>query len=90
MAAILAHALENPSSSSLSFNHPPLQFVIFSGGFIPTQQATRNELFASSSSPLTTPSLHLIGQVDTIIAPERMEALSRGFRKPFVHRHPGG
>lgn len=88
MAAILAHVLENPTSS-LSLNHPPLQFVIFSGGFIPTQQATRKELFASSS-PLTTPSLHLIGQVDTIIAPERMEALSHAFRKPFVYRHPGG
>ncbi|KAI7880329.1 hypothetical protein K492DRAFT_162769 [Lichtheimia hyalospora FSU 10163] len=91
LAAILAHVLENPSSSlSASLDHPPLKFVIFSGGFIPTQKATRKQLFTSLTTPLITPSLHLIGQVDTIIAPERMEALSRAFIKPFVYRHPGG
>lgn len=94
LSAILAHLLERPSVMPelipSEFEHPPLRFVIIIGGFKPnTQDATEDRLFTSKES-VATPSLHIIGQVDTLISPERSEALAATFRSPLIFRHAGG
>ena len=74
------------------FLHPPLKFVIIIGGFIlSSQPATERILFPTTAKQkVRTPSMHVIGELDTLILPERSDALVDGFEKPFVFRHPGG
>ncbi|KAI9318658.1 serine hydrolase FSH [Dichotomocladium elegans] len=96
LAGILAHALEfrslpddNVQLLPRDFPHPPLQFVILAGGFKPLQQATKGILY-SSKRKVETRSLHMIGEVDTVVAPERMDALTAAFKNPVIFRHAGG
>ena len=86
--------------------HPPLKFAIISCGFLPLGQysfllhcaramtdlscsadESLKELF---STPIQTPSLHIIGRGDTIVGPERSQPLIDSFLSPRVEYHDGG
>ncbi|KAI9491929.1 serine hydrolase FSH [Zychaea mexicana] len=89
----LAHMLDKRDFLiPADFPHPPLQFVVMVGGFILTvQPATESKLFsASATRKVETPSMHIIGELDTIILPERSDALADAFKNPFIFRHAGG
>jgi predicted esterase len=90
MAALLCGMLENrdalPGLIPADFKHEPFRFAIICAGFISR---------ASAHQPLVenvvhTPSLHVIGELDTLVAPERMSALAEKFHQPHIFKHPGG
>lgn len=39
---------------------------------------------------IKTPSLHFIGDLDTFVLPDKMNALLEAFEKPKIFRHTGG
>ncbi|KAI7859126.1 serine hydrolase FSH [Circinella umbellata] len=93
LTGCLAHMLDKRDFLiPADFPHPPLKFVISIGGFIlSSQPATEPILFPiTAEQKVQTPSMHVIGELDTIILPERSDALVDGFERPFVFRHPGG
>lgn len=93
LAACLTQMLEQRTDDSLipaDFTHPPFKFVIIVSGFIPLQQKATRRTLLSAPRTVKTPSMHLIGEVDTLIAPERMYALADAFSDPFIFRHAGG
>ncbi|KAI8999786.1 serine hydrolase FSH [Gaertneriomyces semiglobifer] len=75
-AAYLLHA---------SLLSPPPKFSILISGFIP-----RSDHAAVFATPLTMPSLHVIGRQDQWVLPERSEALTETFEKAEVVWHDGG
>ena len=68
--------------------HPPLKFVVSYSGFA----ATTNALYTPFYEPkITTPVLHFLGSVDTVVEEERSLRLVRSCAgKERVVRHPGG
>lgn len=56
------------------------------GGF--TSQAPQHA--ALFRRPLTTPSLHVIGETDTVVPPQDSLRLAGRFAEPIVLRHRGG
>ncbi|KAI8145334.1 serine hydrolase FSH [Fennellomyces sp. T-0311] len=91
LAAILSELLENrtliPELIPGDFAHPAFRFAIIAAGFKPQSQEATDALFQSK---IKTPSMHLIGDADTVISPERMMALADAFADPVVFRHAGG
>ncbi|CAO3639296.1 unnamed protein product [Cunninghamella blakesleeana] len=89
-ASMLAAALENrsllPEYFSEEFQHPAFRFAIVSASFIPERPISQR-IFAHK---IKTPSLHMIGETDTLIVPERMEELADAFENPTILKHPGG
>ncbi|KAI0204175.1 serine hydrolase FSH [Astrocystis sublimbata] len=103
MAALVAAALEHPhhtptpsdnsddTSSWLSDlrsanNHQPLRFgVIYSGFHAPPQN-----LQWLYDPVITTPTLHFLGGLDTVVEEKRSQALIERCREPMVLTHPGG
>ncbi|ORZ22213.1 serine hydrolase FSH [Absidia repens] len=71
------------------FAHPPLKFVIVVAGYIPSEEQGLSSLF-SRSSKLKTSSLHIIGDLDTLLSPKEMLQLAGCYENPVVLRHPGG
>ncbi|RCH91871.1 hypothetical protein CU098_002314, partial [Rhizopus stolonifer] len=61
----------------------------FSQGFKPTMQEATN-IMLTKQNKVKTPSLHYIGELDTLVLPEAMNSLSEAFVKPTVFRHSGG
>ncbi|KIJ41081.1 hypothetical protein M422DRAFT_75668 [Sphaerobolus stellatus SS14] len=96
MAAIVAAILERPESyPGFVVNgqpiHPKLDFFIPVSGFLPLD--TSMEHILSTTSPkLTTPSLHIIGDTDVIVVPERSQILLDACDQDTarVERHEGG
>lgn len=90
MASLLCAMLENrdaiPGLIPSDFAHSPFQFSIICAGFVSRATAHR-PLF---DNIIQTPSLHIIGELDTLVAPERMTALTDRFHKPEIFRHTGG
>jgi predicted esterase len=90
MASLLCAMLENrnaiPGLIPSDFAHNAFQFSIICAGFVSRATAHR-PLFENI---IQTPSLHIIGELDTLVAPERMTALADRFHKPEIFRHTGG
>jgi predicted esterase len=90
MASLLCAMLENrnaiPGLIPSDFAHNPFQFSIICAGFVSRATAHRPLL----ENIIQTPSLHIIGELDTLVAPERMTALADRFHKPEIFRHTGG
>lgn len=86
LSAMITRMLERPDLVQ-DLEHPPLTFAVFVGGFVPLQEATRHMF--STNDKAKTPSLHILGMVDTIIPPERSHELVTMFEKPVVFKHPG-
>lgn len=67
----------------------PFKFAIIVAGFKPTRQ-TATSMMLTKEDKVKTPSLHYIGDLDTMILPESMSALTEAFEKPKIFRHTGG
>lgn len=52
------------------------------------QEATNSML--TKEHKLKTPSLHYIGDLDTLVLPEKMFLLTEVFENPVIFRHSGG
>ncbi|KAI9016448.1 serine hydrolase FSH [Phycomyces nitens] len=91
LAAVMAELLENremtPSLVPKDFGHPAFKFAIICAGFKLIAQDDTQALF---SKPIKTPSLHIYGEQDTLIVPEKAIALSELFVDPVILAHPGG
>jgi hypothetical protein len=86
---LLTELLENKSHEFSSFDHPPLKFTILVSGFKPTMQEATNTLLTTEHK-VKTPSLHYIGDLDTLVLPEKMLSLTEVFENPVIFRHMGG
>lgn len=73
-------AVESPENSPFAFS-----FGIFAAA-----PQSIDPRFGFSDRKLNVPSLHLIGETDTIVSPERCKKLSEGFVDPKVMLHAGG
>ncbi|EJD40334.1 FSH1-domain-containing protein [Auricularia subglabra TFB-10046 SS5] len=100
MAAILAATLEQPSLAEKygmlvdgKMPHPPLEFCVIAAGFIP-RDPTLASIFTEGSSDhapgLHTRALHILGDTDVLIGPERSRGLVDACTNCRVERHPGG
>ncbi|KAL0079272.1 serine hydrolase FSH [Phycomyces blakesleeanus] len=91
LAAVMSELLENrgvmPSLVSKDFGHPAFKFAIICAGFKLISQEATQSLF---SVPINTPSMHIYGEQDTLIVPEKAIALSELFVNPVILTHPGG
>lgn len=76
-----------PALISADFPHPPFRFAILAAGFKPISQEATSGLFCNK---IKTASMHMIGDADTLIIPERMLMLADAFENPLLFRHPGG
>jgi len=79
MAAYLSSVLERRL-----LNHPPVFFFIAACGF--RLRFSQYDKFY----PISTPSLHLIGELDVIVNAERTQRLVESCTNASVIRHPGG
>lgn len=67
-------------------SHPPLKFAVLYSGF-----KLKPEKYAHFYTPkLATPTLHVMGTLDTIVSEERSMALYEACESPQILRHPGG
>ncbi|ORX57405.1 hypothetical protein DM01DRAFT_1334031 [Hesseltinella vesiculosa] len=71
------------------FAHPTFRFAMVSASFIAENKPLARRLFLGDKS-ISTPSLHMIGEKDTLIVPERMEKLAGAFDQPQLLVHAGG
>ncbi|KAG1309341.1 hypothetical protein G6F64_005388 [Rhizopus arrhizus] len=86
-AAILTELLEK---SSPGFDHhAPFKFSVIVSGFKPTMQEATNSMLTKEHK-LKTPSLHYIGDLDTLVLPEKMFLLTEVFENPVIFHHSGG
>ena len=72
-----------------SFEHPPFKFSVIVAGFKPTMQEATNHMLVKTKK-VKTPSLHFIGELDTLVLPEAMSTLAEAFDKPKIFKHAGG
>jgi hypothetical protein len=72
-----------------TFDHAPFKFSIIVAGFKPTMQEATNTMLTKENI-VRTPNMHFIGELDTLILPEAMNALTEAFEKPKIFRHQGG
>ncbi|KAI8967964.1 serine hydrolase FSH [Mycotypha africana] len=91
--ALLTQLLEDrsyfPDLISPSFEHPPLKFSIIVAGFKPVLQEATNVMLTRDKK-VKTPSMHFIGDLDTLVSPENMVSLTEAFDNPTIFRHMGG
>lgn len=78
-----------PEFISPDFEHEPFKFSIIVAGFKPTMQEATNVLLTKEKK-VKTPSLHFIGDLDTLVLPEKMISLTEAFENPVIFRHTGG
>ncbi|KAI7850011.1 serine hydrolase FSH [Circinella umbellata] len=90
-AALLSELLENrtlvPDLIPHDFNHPAFRFAIIAAGFKTVSQEATGALFQNQ---IKTPSIHLIGEADTVIEPQKMLDLANTFVQPVIFKHAGG
>ncbi|CAO3628918.1 unnamed protein product [Cunninghamella blakesleeana] len=93
-AAILTQLLSNriilPHYIEPDFPHPPFKFSIFVSGFIPHQQQAAFQSLFNPSIKNEIPTLHIIGELDTVVSPEDSMNLTTCFVHPAIFKHPGG
>jgi hypothetical protein len=65
-----------------------LGFAVLAGGFVSPEPGHRSLYRSLSGSRV--PSLHLIGDIDSIVDPMESTRLAELFTDPIVARHPGG
>ena len=67
MAGIIAALLEKPTlhPSFATCTHPPFRFAVIAAGFDPLDPRA-SVIF---KTPVQTPSLHIMGQADTLVVP---------------------
>lgn len=70
-------------------HHAPFKFSIIVSGFKPTMQEATNSMLTKEHK-LKTPSLHYIGDLDTLVLPEKMFLLTEVFENPVIFHHSGG
>lgn len=76
--------LTSPSSSEMI--NPPLKFAVSYAGFFAPHQ-----LYQAFYEPkISTPTLHVIGSLDSVVEEFRSTALVRSCEKKTVVYHPGG
>ena len=63
------------------------RFAIIVAGFPPKDQSVYQQLH---SQRISTPSMHVMGETDKLIAVERSMGLASAFLEPLVVTHPGG
>ena len=81
LAAVVASHIQ-----TLAPSHPALQFCVLYSGF-----RLKPEQYQHFYEPkITTPSLHVLGSLDTIVSEERSMALYNSFENPQLLKHPGG
>lgn len=92
-AAVLTEMLENrtyfPELIPPAFDHAPFKFSIIVAGFKPSMQEATNAMLTKENK-VKTPSMHFIGELDTLILPEAMNTLAEAFEKPKIFCHTGG
>ncbi|OBZ87102.1 Ovarian cancer-associated gene 2 protein [Choanephora cucurbitarum] len=92
-AALLTQMMEDrsyfPDLIPPSFEHPPFKFSVIVAGFKPTMQEATNHMLVKTKK-VKTPSLHFIGELDTLVLPEAMSTLAEAFDKPKIFKHAGG
>ncbi|KAL1919128.1 uncharacterized protein VTP21DRAFT_2510 [Calcarisporiella thermophila] len=86
MAALLTSLLETHREKLPGCQHPSFKFCWLVGGFMARPQ-TLQSLY---SPKVKTPSLHVFGNLDVVVSPERSEELSSHFENPRIYRHEGG
>ncbi|KAF8601699.1 FSH1-domain-containing protein [Ceratobasidium sp. AG-I] len=91
MAAVITAVLERPESYPPFLidgeaPHPPFKFSILVSGFRPAD----SEFGPIFNTPLTTPSLHVLGRNDAIVSLERAYTLVHACANPRVEEHEGG
>ncbi|GAB9464687.1 hypothetical protein Gpo141_00002115 [Globisporangium polare] len=79
-AFVLQRQFESPENSPFAFS-----FGIFAAA-----PQSIDPRFGFSDIKLSVPSLHLIGETDTIVSPERCKKNAEGFVDPKVLLHAGG
>ncbi|KAI8062185.1 serine hydrolase FSH [Gongronella butleri] len=93
LASMLTAMLDDrtlaPEFIDNDFVHPRFRFSLVSASFIPESKSLACRLFLRDAK-ITTPSLHMIGEKDSLIVPERMEKLAAAFDKPTFLHHAGG
>jgi predicted esterase len=91
LAAVMLVLLEDrtlePVLFGPEFNHPNFKFAILSAGFKPLAQIATQNIW---SHKITTPTLFMIGEADTLITPERQQTLVDQCIDPQIIRHAGG
>ncbi|KAI8082004.1 serine hydrolase FSH [Gilbertella persicaria] len=91
LAGVLLTLLENrdamPSLFGPDFKHPNFKFGIVAAGFKPSQQRATENIW---SHKISTPTLHMIGEEDSLITPELQQTLVDQCIDPVVLRHSGG
>lgn len=96
LAGILAAILERPESYSGFIEnghpiHPKLDFFIPVSGFVPVDPILKS-IISQTTPKLTTPSLHVVGNNDVIVIPERSQTLIDACDENYarIERHEGG
>ncbi|KZT61223.1 hypothetical protein CALCODRAFT_491620 [Calocera cornea HHB12733] len=84
MASYLCAYLEDPTGHPLFFPrfHPPMKFAIFACSLPPVDP--------SLPALLQTPTLHVLGRIDTFMGANQSLALAQACEKPRVEYHEGG
>ena len=67
-------------------NNKPLKFAVMYSGF----RATPPELQFLFDPPIETPTMHVLGRLDSVVSEERSLALVEKCVKPVTITHPGG
>ncbi|KAF8499904.1 serine hydrolase FSH, partial [Hysterangium stoloniferum] len=96
LAGVVAAILERPESYPGFIEngqpiHPKLDFFISVSGFLPVDPLL-NSIISQTTPKLTTPSLHVIGNTDVIVIPERSQTLIDACDENCarIERHEGG
>ncbi|KAJ5087949.1 Serine hydrolase FSH [Penicillium angulare] len=79
------NALVYPASFA-DLDHPPLRFFVSIAGYAALHPAYR----AFYETPIQTPSLHLLGSMDTVVDETASTTLSEKCENSIVVWHPGG
>lgn len=89
MTELLEDRNSFPGLIPATFEHPPFKFSIIIAGFKPTMQEATN-IMLNKDKKVKTPSMHFIGDLDTLVLPEAMISLAETFENPTIFRHTGG
>jgi hypothetical protein len=68
----------------------PIRFAILASGFIPRDVELSQRFDAMPAQAIALPTLHIIGDTDTWVTPDRSHALVAKFAQAVVVSHPGG
>jgi pimeloyl-ACP methyl ester carboxylesterase len=67
-----------------------LRFAVLISGFVPRAKDLQSRYFDAQLPKFKLPSLHIIGETDVIIKPDKSQQLVERFERASVLRHGGG